>query len=174
MIQDLILTLQSSLKNYSQSLANQNLLVDVPWTMIDGDLNLQRLIFKKDNSLYIVKEGEIQESKWEYLAAMDSIVIEVGGKKILLNEVFADKKALILKKDGNNQEFLSFVNEKELPDLNLIGHLKSISFQPEKNEDEIKQNIQYYAKKIDHQDILALIITIFIIIIITIFGFSNL
>jgi hypothetical protein len=126
MIQDLILTLQSSLKNYSQSLANQNLLVDVPWTMIDGDLNLQRLIFKKDNSLYIVKEGEIQESKWEYLAAMDSIVIEVGGKKILLNEVFADKKALILKKDGNNQEFLSFVNEKELPDLNLIGHLKSI------------------------------------------------
>lgn len=126
MIQDLILTLQSSLKNYSQSLANQNLLVDVPWTMIDGDLNLQRLIFKKDNSLYIVKEGEIQESKWEYLAAMNSIVIEVGGKKILLNEVFADKKALILKKDGNNQEFLSFVNEKELPDLNLIGHLKSI------------------------------------------------
>jgi hypothetical protein len=174
MIQDLILTLQSSLKNYSQSLANQNLLVDVPWTMIDGDLNLQRLIFKKDNSLYIVKEGEIQESKWEYLAAMNSIVIEVGGKKILLNEVFADKKALILKKDGNNQEFLSFINEKELPDLNLIGHLKSISFQPEKNEDEIKQNIQYYAKKIDHQDILALIITIFIVIIITIFGISNL
>jgi hypothetical protein len=81
---------------------------------------------------------------------------------------------LILKKDGNNQEFLSFVNEKELPDLNLIGHLKSISFQPEKNEDEIKQNIQYYAKKTDHQDILALIITIFIVIIITIFGFSNL
>lgn len=173
MIQDLILTLQSSLKNYSQSLANQNLLVDVPWTMIDGDLNLQRLIFKKDNSLYIVKEGEIQESKWEYLAAMNSIVIEVGGKKILLNEVFADKKALILKKDGNNQEFLSFINEKELPDLNLIGHLKSISFQLEKNEDDLNQNTQSF-EEIDKQDTLSIIITILIIIITIIFGLSNL
>jgi hypothetical protein len=173
MIQDLILTLQSSLKNYSQSLANQNLLVDVPWTMIDGDLNLQRLIFKKDNSLYIVKEGEIQESKWEYLAAMDSIVIEVGGKKILLNEVFADKKALILKKDGNNQEFLSFINEKELPDLNLIGHLKSISFQSEKNEDDLNQNTQSF-KEIDQQETLSIIIYTILIITIILIGFLNL
>jgi hypothetical protein len=173
MIQDLILTLQSSLKNYSQSLANQNLLVDVPWTMIDGDLNLQRLIFKKDNSLYIVKEGEIQESKWEYLAAMNSIVIEVGGKKILLNEVFADKKALILKKDGNNQEFLSFINEKELPDLNLIGHLKSISFQSEKNEDDLNQNTQSF-KEIDQQETLSIIIYTILIITIILIGFLNL
>jgi hypothetical protein len=173
MIEDLILTLQSSLKNYSQSLANQNLLVDVPWTMIDGDLNLQRLIFKKDNSLYIVKEGEIQESKWEYLAAMNSIVIEVGGKKILLNEVFADKKALILKKDGNNQEFLSFINEKELPDLNLIGHLKSISFQSEKNEDDLNQNTQSF-KEIDQQETLSIIIYTILIITIILIGFLNL
>jgi hypothetical protein len=66
--------------------------------MVDGDLNIQRLIFRKDNSLYIVKEGEINESRWEYLTAMDSLVLETGGKKILLNEVFTDGKALILKK----------------------------------------------------------------------------
>lgn len=126
MLQDLIKDLQSSLKSYSQGLANKNMLVDIPWTMVDGDLNLQRLIFRKDNSLYIVKEGEIQESKWEYLPAMNSLVIEIGGKKILMNEVFADGKALILKRDGMTMDFLSFANQNELPDLNLIKHLESI------------------------------------------------
>ena len=126
MLQELIKDLQSSLKSFSLGLAKQNLLVDIPWTMVDGDLNLQRLIFRKDNSLYIVKEGEIQESKWEYLSAMNSLVIEVGGKKILMNEVFADGKALILKRDGVNLEFLSFANQNELPDLNLISHLNKI------------------------------------------------
>lgn len=105
MLQDLIKDLQSTLKTYSQGLAKQNLLVDISWTMVDGDLNLQRLIFRKDNSLYIVKEGEIQESKWEYLPAMNSLVIEVGGKKTLMNEVFADGKAVILKSGGVSLNF---------------------------------------------------------------------
>jgi hypothetical protein len=141
MLQDLIKDLQSSLKSYSQGLANKNMLVDIPWTMVDGDLNLQRLIFRKDNSLYIVKEGEIQESKWEYLPAMNSLVIEIGGKKILMNEVFADGKALILKRDGVSREFLSFANQNELPDLNLFGHLKSI--------ENIKTRIQETAEEED-------------------------
>lgn len=126
MLQELIKDLQSTLKNYSQGLAKQNLLVDIPWTMVDGDLNIQRLIFRKDNSLYIVKEGEIQESKWEYLPAMNSLVIEIGGKKILMNEVFADGKALILKRDGITLDFLSFANQNELPDLDLVRHLKRV------------------------------------------------
>lgn len=126
MLQDLIIDLQSSLRNYSKGLANKNMLVDISWTMVDGDLNLQRLIFRKDNSLYIVKEGEIQESKWEYLSAMNSLVIEVAGRKILMNEVFADGKALILKRDGVSMEFLSFANENELPNLDLFGHLTSL------------------------------------------------
>ena len=72
MLQELIKDLQSTLSNYNQGLAKQNLLVDNPWTMLDGDLNVKRLIFKRNNSLYIVKEGEIEESTWEYLPAMNS------------------------------------------------------------------------------------------------------
>jgi hypothetical protein len=146
MLQDLIKDLQSTLKNYSKGLANKNLLVDIPWTMVDGDLNLQRLIFRKDNSLYIVREGEIQESKWEYLPAMSSLVIEIGGKKILMNEVFADGKALILKKDGLVLDFLAFANQNELPDLNLVSYLntfqiekKSINPEMTYNPSELKQ-----------------------------------
>ncbi len=124
MIQELLKDLQSSLKSYNLGLANQNLLVDIPWTMVDGDLNIQRLIFRKDKSLYIIKEGEIQESKWEYLSAMNSLVVEVGGKKLLLNEVYADGKALILKRDGIATDFFCFANQTEIPDLNLVGYLK--------------------------------------------------
>lgn len=127
MLQDLIKNLQSSLQSYSQGLAKENLLVEIPWTMVDGDLNVQRLIFRRNNSLYIVKEGEIQESTWEYLPAMKSLVITVGGRRILMNEVFVDGKALILKKDGQSMDFLSFANQNELPDLDLIGYLKSLN-----------------------------------------------
>lgn len=126
MLQELLKNLQTSLITYNKGLAKQNMLVDIPWTLIDGDLNIQRLIFRKDNSLYIVKEGEINESRWEYLSAMNSLVLELGGKKILLNEVFADGKALILKKDGTNMDFLAFANQKEIPDLNLVEYFKMI------------------------------------------------
>lgn len=143
MLQDLIKDLQSTLRNFSKGLENKNLLVDIPWTMVDGDLNLQRLIFRKDNSLYIVKEGEIQVSKWEFLPAMNSLVIEVGGRKILMNEVFADGKALILKKDGVSMDFLSFANQNELPDLNLISHLNKLITQEEpKNNHDIQVKIE--------------------------------
>lgn len=126
MLHDLIKDLQSTLRNFSKGLENKNLLVDIPWTMVDGDLNLQRLIFNRDNSLYIVKDGDIQDSKWEFLPAINSLIIEVGGRKILMNEVFADGKALILKKDGANLEFFSFANSKEIPDLNLVKYISSL------------------------------------------------
>jgi hypothetical protein len=138
MLKELLKDVQSSLKSFNQGLAKQNMLVDIPWTMVDGELNIQRLIFRKDKSLYIVKEGEIQESKWEYLAAMDSLVVNVQGKKLLLNEVFADGNALILKKDGITTDFFCFVNQKEIPDLNLAGYLKRIKeLEPPTKFDEI-------------------------------------
>lgn len=151
MLQEILKDLQSSLKSYNQGLAKQNMLVEIPWTMVDGDLNIQRLIFRKDNTLYIVKEGEIQESKWEYLAAMNSLVIEIGGKKTLLNEIYADGKALILKKDGTSMEFLAFANQNELLDLNLISYFNSLISQniqkhhnPQVSEENLRENKKHH------------------------------
>jgi hypothetical protein len=144
MLQELLKDLQSSLRSYNQGLAKANMLVDIPWTMVDGDLNLQRLIFRKDNSLYIVREGEIQESKWEYLAAMNSLVLEIGGKKILLNEVYADGKALILKKDGATNGFMAFANQNDLPDLNLIAYLEKLDTKPSSLPSQNEINEYYH------------------------------
>lgn len=137
MLQDLIKNFQTSLASYSQGLSKQKLLVDIPWTMVDGDLNLQRLIFKKDKSLYIVKEGEIQESKWEYLPEMNSLVINLGNRRILMNEVFADGTALILKKDGMGMEFIAFANQNLLPSLNLVEYINKTLANPPQPEDGI-------------------------------------
>lgn len=170
MLQELLKDLQSSLKSFNQGLAKQNMLVDIPWTMVDGDLNIQRLIFRKDNSLYIVKEGEIQESKWEYLAAMNSVVIEIGGKKILLNEVFADGKALILKKDGTSMDFLAFANQNELPDLNLSGYLKS--FQKVQLKLQSNKSEEIGDSNSEHEKTGELLLFVFIFIIAIVFALS--
>jgi len=123
MLQDQIQSFRSSLRNYNSQLANRNLLVDIPWTMVDGDLNLQRLIFNRNNSLYVITEGVIQESTWEYLPSMNSLAISIDGRRILMNEIFADGTVLILKKDGNSQDLIAFVNESELPKENLARYL---------------------------------------------------
>ena len=124
MIQDYIQSIQSQLRNYSSGLRQMNNLVDIPWTMVDGDLNIQRLIFQRNHTLLIIKEGVIQESRWEYLHPLNSLILNIGGKRIAMNEVFVDESALILKKDGGSSEFFSFANETKLPSLNLVEYLK--------------------------------------------------
>lgn len=125
MIQDYIQSIQSQLRNYSSGLRQMNNLVDIPWTMVDGDLNIQRLIFQRDHTLLIIKEGVIQESRWEYLPSVNSIDMTLEGQRLLMNEVYSDGTALILKKDGNALEFFAFVNSNNLPTLNLIEYLRS-------------------------------------------------
>lgn len=168
MLQEKIKDLQSSLKKYSQNLAKKNQLVDIPWTMVDGDLNLQRLIFRKDNSLYIVKEGEINESKWEYLSELDSLVIELGGKKILMNEIYSDTKALILKKDGSSHNFLAFANQKELPDLNLVEY-----FTETVNKLEMPESPDKYETKSSEGGVLIVLFSLLVIILLVLIGLNN-
>ncbi len=42
------------IKQYSQSLDKKELFVDVPWVLIDPDLNQHKYIFKRDGQLIIV------------------------------------------------------------------------------------------------------------------------
>jgi hypothetical protein len=115
-----------------------NNLVDIPWTMVDGDLNVQRLIFQRDHTLLIIREGVIQESRWSYLPSVNSIDMILHDQRVFMNEVFSNGTALILKKDGNVSEFYAFVNANNLPTLNLEEYLRS--------------EIQSIEKKIEGED----------------------
>lgn len=136
LLQELLKDLHSSMKDRNQVLLMQNILVEIPWTIVDGDLNVQRLIFRKDKSLYIVKDGEIIESNWEYLPTLNSIIVEISGKKILMNQVFVDKKVLILKKDGHLNDFLVFLNENESLALSLENYLSEMLNDQSSNVEE--------------------------------------
>jgi hypothetical protein len=71
-------------------------------------------------------------------------VVNVAGKKLLLNEVFADGKALILKKDGSGMSFLAFANQNELPDLNLIAYFERMNTPTPKPISESERNENFH------------------------------
>ena len=71
------------LRNYSKSLDKTAILIDKPWSLIDSDLEVQKLIFKRNKELIMSKNGNVTMGKWEYLAEAKSLLIDLGQDKIL-------------------------------------------------------------------------------------------
>jgi hypothetical protein len=115
--------LESKLKSYSRGLSNKNYLIDKAWTFIDGDLKIQRIIFKNGGVLYLTKDGIVTESTWEYLPAINALLLKIGNDKILFHEIYLNNVALILKKDSTQSDFIALVNPQSLGNLNLIEYL---------------------------------------------------
>jgi hypothetical protein len=114
------------LKNHTASLEKSNILVDKPWTLIDSDNQIQRLIFKKDKTLILSKNGQAQIGKWDYFPEARSLLIDRISDKILCNEAFIDEGVLILKLDGTDNQFFTLANENIIPNLNIGEYLNNI------------------------------------------------
>lgn len=115
-----------SIGSFSQTLDQRSLIIDKPWSLIDNDSEVQKLIFKKDKELVLSKNGNVQIGSWEHLPEARSILIDRKTDKILLNEVYVDEAVIILKKDGTDHEFFTLVNQNLIPSLNPIDHLENI------------------------------------------------
>lgn len=129
--------ISSRLKNYSQSLDKKSILLEKPWTMIDDDMEQQKLIFKKNHELIISKNGEVQVGKWEYFSEAKSLLIDRGKDKLLCNEAFVDENVLILRLDGTNNRFFALANENQLPELDIYNYLKKLRHEKD-NIQEVK------------------------------------
>ena len=116
------------LKNYSKSLDNQSILINKPWALIDSDLEIQKLIFKKNKELIMSKDGKVTIGSWEYLPEAKSLLIDRGKDKILCNEGFIDDGILILKMDGTTNRFFVLANENLIPDLDAYNYLKQLRY----------------------------------------------
>jgi len=114
------------LGNYSKSLNIRAILTDKPWTLIDSDLEIQRLIFKKNHQLIMSKDGQVQIGAWEYLPEAKSLLLDRGKDKILCNEGFIDEGVLVMKLDGTKNKFFVLANENIVPDLNPYEYLKKL------------------------------------------------
>jgi hypothetical protein len=116
------------LRNYSKRLDKESILIDKPWALIDSDLEIQKLIFKKNKELIMSKNGKVTVGKWDYLAEAKSLLIDRGRDKILCNEGFIDRGVLILKMDGTNNNFFVLANENIVPDLDVYTYLKKLRY----------------------------------------------
>lgn len=127
MIQDLVKDIHSTLKNYSVGLKQQNYLLEKAWTLVDGNLNTHRLIFKKKGVLRAFTNGNLQETcSWDYEQSINSLIIKIGNDALVLNEIFLDGQVLILRKDNTN-DFLVFINSSLFQEDRLADYLKKIS-----------------------------------------------
>ena len=129
LIQEIIKDKERALKSYSRGLESKIHLLNKSWTVVDGDTRFRRFIFKKNGALYIAIEGKVLESTWEYLSSVEALILKIGDEKILFYEVYLNHVALILKKDGENNQYIAMVNPDKLPDLNLLDYLRKFETQ---------------------------------------------
>lgn len=114
------------LQQYSKSLDHIENFVGQPWVLVDDALNRQVYVFQRDNSLIMSLNGQAQEGKWSYVPAVQSLLVDRGVDKILLNHAFVEKGLMVLKKDGYTEAPWVLINEREIPDLNVERYLKDL------------------------------------------------
>jgi hypothetical protein len=120
--------LLNSLYNYTSSLKKRGILVDKPWALIDNEEELQKLIFKKNKSLILSKNGQVIDGSWDYYPKARAILIDRKTDKLLLKEQYIDDNVIILKKDGTENDFFALANENTLPDLDIPKYLNSLLY----------------------------------------------
>lgn len=118
--------ISGQLKQFSKSLDKKSILIDQPWALIDDEFEMQKLIFKKNGELIMSKNGNVTTGSWEYLAAANSLLIDLVEDKILCKEEYIDDTVMILKLDGTDNRFFALANENELPDLNVFDYLQNL------------------------------------------------
>lgn len=94
------------------------------------------MIFKKDKTLILCKNGQAQIGKWDYFPEAKSLLIDRISDKILCNEAFIDEGILILKPDGTNNNHFILANQNIIPDLNILEYLN--------NQRKDKLNLVFY------------------------------
>jgi hypothetical protein len=127
MVKAQFISIVNQLKNHSASLEKSNILINKAWTIVDEDNEIQRLIFKKDKSLILSKNGQAVIGKWDYFPQARSILIDRGNSdKILCSEAYLDNGVLILRLDGTENKFFVLANEDVVPDLDVNNYLNNV------------------------------------------------
>ncbi len=116
------------LRNFSKTLDKKSIFVDKPWALIDSDLEIQKLIFKKNKELIMSKDGQVIIGKWDYFPEAKSLLIDRGKDKILCNEGFIDEGVMVLKLDGTKNDFFVLANENIVPDLDAYNYLNRLRY----------------------------------------------
>jgi hypothetical protein len=123
-----VLNLIPRLKLFSESLDKKEIFLEKPWVFVDDNGNHQKYIFSKNGNLIMSLNGQVTMGKWEYLSSAKSLLIDRIQDKILLNQAFVDPAIMILKKDGQNEDYFFLANELLIPDLNITDYIRKAHY----------------------------------------------
>ena len=117
------------LKEYSSTLDKKEIFVDIPWIVIDENLNRQKYIFKRNGELIISFNSQVKIGKWEYISGAKSLLIDRIQDKILLGQNFIDPAVMILRLDGIENINFILANEILIPNLDVTDYLRRIYYE---------------------------------------------
>ena len=136
----------SRLQKQSATLDQSAFLVDKPWVVSNSEEAFEKLIFKRDGSLYLSSNGDVTVGKWEYLPEAQSLLIDYGDKKKLYRHQFLDESVLALKIDGpdlGDENYYLLANENEVPDYDAKKYLVNKVKQPKQlNSQSTSKEVQ--------------------------------
>ena len=124
-MKEYIYSLLPRLSQYSKSLNNSAILVDHPWIFINDDGQKSKFVFRPNNDLLVSVQGEVQKGRWEYLPALNALLIEQSGHSQLFSQGFVNTGLLVLNRDETNDMFI-LVNQNLIPDLDVVKYLSTL------------------------------------------------
>lgn len=124
---DFLSSILPRIRQFSTSLNEKERFVEKPWGMIDFEGNRCQYIFLRNGRLLRSINGIVTEGKWEYLPSVNSLIIEIDFKKVMMKHLFFDEHALVLSIDDFSDRFLFLANENLIPELNVQKYLKQLT-----------------------------------------------
>ncbi len=124
---DFLLNLLPRIQSHSRKLDEIESFIDKPWIMIEDNGN-EKLVFRRNSELLMIKHGTVKLGKWEYIEPLDSLLIDRGVDKLLLKYAFINKGVMLLKIESvHGHNIIPFVNELEVPTLDYESYLMQLS-----------------------------------------------
>ena len=126
------------LKSLSEKLSKRNF-IDKLWQLNEGDWEYQTLIFKKDKSLMLSKQGKGIMAKWDYLADANVLQVIINGEIHLFSNEFINNDVWILKKTGTDKDYVCLSKSNSDKSVDINEYLKLLKLR--------KQNIKSFKLK---------------------------
>ena len=138
------MSIPDTIKGIGEKLNITSLLCNKSWIVFNEDGVKTLYIFEKDGSLIISNNGLACNSKWKYIKANKTILIEDDGISFLLHPTFINEAIFILQQDGT-QQYLFLIDEENgkqllLNSLSAItNYVKDLAPQPSPDIDREKE-----------------------------------
>ncbi len=117
-----IYNLLPRLINYSKHLDKVETFVEKSWLYLDANGKNHEYMFMRDLRLIMSVNGTVVIGKWDLLPN-GKLLIDRVSDKIMLENQFIDDALMILKKSASEEEPFILVDEKKIPDLDVLKYL---------------------------------------------------